>query len=194
MKCDLCDKKATVYLTQIVEGKMKKVNLCQDCAKEQGVTDPTGFALADLLFGLGKQETVSTSKRSRRTVECPSCGYTQDQLKKTGRLGCPQCYEAFGDGLASLINAMHKGNEHKGKVPSGMIERRVRAAKLKDLRQQLKKSIEQERYESAAALRDEIQQLENEWKENDKSKAKGRDKPKKQGNSTASSSSRSSNG
>jgi len=162
MKCDLCDKKATVYLTQIVDGKMKKVNLCQSCAKEQGVTDPTGFALADLLFGFGKQETVSTTKRGRRTIECPSCGYTQDQLKKTGRLGCPGCYDAFAEGLESLINAMHKGNEHKGKVPRGMIERRVRAAKMEELQEKLEKSIADERYESAARLRDEIQLLEEE--------------------------------
>jgi hypothetical protein len=51
MKCDFCDKKATVFLTQLVEGQMKKVCLCDQCAKERGVTDPTGFSLADLLLG-----------------------------------------------------------------------------------------------------------------------------------------------
>ncbi|MFM8809364.1 MAG: excinuclease ABC subunit B, partial [Chthoniobacterales bacterium] len=54
MLCDVCQKTdATVYLTQIVEGKMQKVNLCEACAKEKGVSDPTGFAMADLLLGLG---------------------------------------------------------------------------------------------------------------------------------------------
>ena len=43
MRCDVCQKNdATVYLTQIVEGKMQKVNLCEHCAKEKGVSDPTG--------------------------------------------------------------------------------------------------------------------------------------------------------
>ena len=43
MICDVCqDKHATVYLTQIVDGQMQKVNLCEDCAKDKGVTDPTG--------------------------------------------------------------------------------------------------------------------------------------------------------
>ena len=52
MRCDVCQKNdATVYLTQIVEGKMQKVNLCEHCAKEKGVSDPTGFAMADLLLG-----------------------------------------------------------------------------------------------------------------------------------------------
>ena len=51
MKCDFCSKKATVFLTQLVEGQMKKVCLCDGCAQERGVTDPTGFSLADLLLG-----------------------------------------------------------------------------------------------------------------------------------------------
>jgi protein arginine kinase activator len=51
MNCDFCDQKATVFLTQLIEGQMKKVCLCDPCAKERGVTDPTGFSLADLLLG-----------------------------------------------------------------------------------------------------------------------------------------------
>ena len=51
MKCDFCEKKATVFLTQLVEGQMRKVCLCDACAKERGVTDPTGFSLTDLLSG-----------------------------------------------------------------------------------------------------------------------------------------------
>ena len=51
MKCDFCDTKASVFLTQLVEGQTKKVSLCEKCAQERGVTDPTGFSLADLLLG-----------------------------------------------------------------------------------------------------------------------------------------------
>ena len=54
MICDVCKTNtATVYLTQIVDGNMKKINLCEACSKDKGVSDPTGFALADLLLGLG---------------------------------------------------------------------------------------------------------------------------------------------
>ncbi|MEY5020027.1 MAG: hypothetical protein RLZ22_1115, partial [Verrucomicrobiota bacterium] len=35
MKCDFCDSKASVFLTQLVEGQMKKVCLCNACAKER---------------------------------------------------------------------------------------------------------------------------------------------------------------
>ena len=54
MLCDICKKNvATVHLTQMVEGKTKKVDLCEACSKDKGVDDPTGFSLADLLLGLG---------------------------------------------------------------------------------------------------------------------------------------------
>jgi protein arginine kinase activator len=53
MVCNVCKKnEATVHLTQIVENKMQKIDLCDTCAKENGLTDATGFSLADFLFGL----------------------------------------------------------------------------------------------------------------------------------------------
>ena len=59
MLCDVCKcNDATVFLTQILEGKMQKVNLCDACSKEKGVQDPTGFALADLLLGIGAAEEI----------------------------------------------------------------------------------------------------------------------------------------
>jgi len=37
---------------------MHKVNLCEACSKEKGVQDPTSFALADLLLGIGAAEEI----------------------------------------------------------------------------------------------------------------------------------------
>ena len=71
MNCDVCQENpATVYLTQIVKGEMQKVNLCESCAKEKGVTDPTGFALADALLGIDNDQKMSTPTNS---LTCDSC-------------------------------------------------------------------------------------------------------------------------
>ena len=60
MLCDICKQNvATVHLTQMVEGKTKKVDLCEACSKEKGVDDPTGFSLADLLLGLGAAQEMA---------------------------------------------------------------------------------------------------------------------------------------
>src|SRR5436190_1695288 len=115
MLCDVCKcNDATVFLTQILEGKMQKVNLCDACSKEKGVQDPTGFALADLLLGIGAAEEI---EKGAPTQKCPVCGFTQADFKKTGRLGCSACYITFGEGLNVLLKAMHKGTEHVGKLP-----------------------------------------------------------------------------
>src|ERR1700756_2369522 len=136
MLCDVCKcNDATVFLTQILEGKMQKVNLCEACSKEKGVQDPTGFALADLLLGIGAAEEI---EKGASTQKCPVCGYTQADFKKTGRLGCSSCYQTFADGLASLLKAMHKGTEHVGKVP----ERAQRALKLSDRMQALNENLQ----------------------------------------------------
>src|SRR5437660_3427115 len=115
MLCDVCKcNDATVFLTQILEGKMQKVNLCDACSKEKGVQDPTGFALADLLLGIGAAEEI---EKGAPTQRCPVCGFTQADFKKTGRLGCSACYVTFGEGLNTLLKAMHKCTEHGGKLP-----------------------------------------------------------------------------
>lgn len=161
MKCDVCQKsEATVYLTQIVEGKMQKVNLCEDCAKEKGVSDPTGFAMADLLLGLGATQQIEHGGQPAQ--KCPVCGFTQIDFKKTGRLGCSACYDTFADGLANLLKGMHKGLKHTGKMPARLSRRFAMADRVKSLETDLKKAVKNEKYEDAARLRDEIQKLEHE--------------------------------
>jgi protein arginine kinase activator len=62
MLCNFCKKnEAKVHLTQIVDNKMQKVDLCEACSKEKGVSDPTGFSLADLLLGLGASQELEQS-------------------------------------------------------------------------------------------------------------------------------------
>jgi protein arginine kinase activator len=153
---------AAVFLTQIVDGKMQKVNLCEGCSKEKGVQDPTGFALADLLLGIGAAEEIEKGGSSTR---CPVCGFTQADFKKTGRLGCSSCYVAFAEGLNSLLKAMHKGTSHVGKLPAHAQKTLALSDRMKTLAENLRKAVQEENYETAAALRDEIRQLESQLTE-----------------------------
>jgi len=158
MQCDVCQsKEATVFLTQIVDGKMQKVNLCENCSKEKGVNDPTGFALTDLLLGLGASQEIEKSPSS---VKCPICGFTQADFKKTGRLGCSNCYMVFTDGIGPMLKNMHKGTQHTGKTPAAFHKIREHSEKIKTLQENLTKAIEAEEFELAANLRDEIRQAE----------------------------------
>lgn len=160
MECDVCGKdNATIFLTQVIEGKVQKVNLCEVCAAQKGVTDPTGFDLAELLKGMG-QESVQT--KSSRGLICKACGFSQSDFKKTGRMGCSECYRVFAESLEGLLNAMHKGNSHIGKIPH-YLESQSRQRQLDEIEQLQKRladSIEKENYEEAARIRDRLRQLE----------------------------------
>ena len=160
MLCDVCKcNDATVFLTRILEGKMQKVNLCDACSKEKGVQDPTGFALADLLLGIGAAEEI---EKGAPTQKCPVCGFTQADFKKTGRLGCSACYHTFEEGLSALLKAMHKGTEHVGKLPQRAYREIELSDKMRALNEDLKKAVAEENYETAASLRDQIKRLEHE--------------------------------
>jgi protein arginine kinase activator len=156
MLCCVCkEKEAKVHLTQIVGDKMQKVDLCEGCAAQKGVNDPAGFSLADLLLGLGtSQETEPAAGGAE--VKCKSCGFTQADFKKAGRLGCSECYVTFSEGLEGLLKTMHKGTKHMGKVPHSFQQSRDLADKLKSLQKKLEKAVTDEDFEQAAAMRDEI--------------------------------------
>jgi protein arginine kinase activator len=163
MVCDICKKaEATVHLTQIVDGKMLKVDLCESCAKEKGVQEAAGFSLADLLVGLGAAEEIKVESPG---AQCPVCGFTQADFKKTGRLGCSACWETFEAGLASLLKAMHKGDHHVGKVPAKAMHTLALSGKLQELSEQLEKAVREEKYEDAAQIRDELRELESKLKQ-----------------------------
>jgi len=158
MVCDICKQNvATVHLTQMVEGKTKKVDLCEACSKEKGVDDPTGFSLADLLLGLGAAQEMAQAAAGA-DLKCPACGFTQVDFKKTGRLGCADCYKTFAEGLEGLLKSMHKGIKHVGKVPQQLQQHKDYVEKLSRLQKELEKAISDEDFEQAAVLRDEIKQ------------------------------------
>ena len=164
MKCDFCDSKASVFLTQLVEGQMKKVCLCNACAKERGVTDPTGFSLADLLMGgpVGEGKAIAVGApvpMPHGQGTCTACGFTLEDLRRVRRLGCSECYTTFRDELSPMIRGMHKGTSHHGKVPAGLMERQVLRQRLEELQAKLDKAVAAESYEEAAGIRDEIRQL-----------------------------------
>jgi len=159
MRCCVCkEREATVHLTQIAGDKMQKLDLCEECAKNKGVNDPTGFSLADLLLGLGASQEMEQAAGGGE-LRCPRCGFTQADFKKAGRFGCPDCYRTFADGLGSLLKTMHKGTRHVGKVPAALRQSRDLEERVKVLQRRLAKAIEEEQFEQAAQLRDEIKQL-----------------------------------
>ncbi|MCB1126312.1 MAG: UvrB/UvrC motif-containing protein [Verrucomicrobiae bacterium] len=160
MVCMICkENEAKVHLTQVVGGKLKKVDLCEKCAKEKGIDDPMGFSLADLLMGLGASQGLAQGTTEGEDTACPKCGFTQADFKKSGRLGCADCYQHFAEGLEGMLKGMHKGMRHTGKTPHQPRRPRPVTRRIQSLQKQLESAVAGEDYEEAARLRDEIKLL-----------------------------------
>ena len=100
---------------------------------------------------------------------CPNCGSTLEEIAKTTKLGCPQCYEEFGEPLSQIIQQAHGAIKHVGKVPKNWKKRQEEKEKEKDtnpikyLAEQnkgLNAAIKEERYEDASRFRDKLTVLE----------------------------------
>ena len=162
MKCDICHaKEATVHLTEIINNKVTKLHLCEQCTREKSEEMEEHFGLADLLSGLTdlvpiveKEEKVSTG------IKCPSCGFTFQNFRKMGRLGCPACYETFSNQLSPLLRKIHGSDHHLGKVPSKKETVHDKTSLFSSLKTSLEQAIKREEFEEAARLRDQIRALE----------------------------------
>jgi len=157
--CSICkEKPATVFLQKIsADDKVYKLDVCDDCAKAKGVDDNfDGFPFADTMLGPSQEIEAGTGGVETR---CPKCGFSQADFKKSGRLGCSQCYQTFAEGLGGLLKTMHKGTRHVGKAPEALRDSRDQAERIKVLQKKLARAVEDENFEQAAQLRDEINQL-----------------------------------
>lgn len=154
LKCSNCDSPATVHLTQIINNKIIKVDLCEACAQAKGVASPDGFSLADLL---GQSTFPRMGKEP--LLRCPECGLKTSDFRHSGRLGCSSCFAVFAPLLRPVLEDMHVGTCHKGKTPRLALDRQDAFAQLEKLEHALAQAITDEAYEDAAKYRDQIKSL-----------------------------------
>lgn len=158
-----------MFLTQIVNGKITEMALCEECAKARGLFDPQSLTFAEKFFPQELQRQMD--KIVRQLVQgdkddksqpasegcdvitaCPVCHFTLEDYRRTNRLGCPDCYTF----LATEIGAPKL--EAGGDEPAAQeqLQRSTQA-----LEAELQQAVEREDYERAAELRDEIKALNN---------------------------------
>ena len=165
MVCESCNQQqATVHLTEIVNGQMSELHLCEACANQKGAQVESHFGLADLLVGLADVGKPQESERGEAVVKgCSNCGMTYDDFRKVGRLGCSDCYGTFKRGLSTLLKRIHGSTHHLGKMPASLVKPgSTTKSELAELKRQLERAIEMEEFEQAAHLRDQVRQIERE--------------------------------
>lgn len=158
MRCEHCgDRDAEIHLTEIVKDEMTTIHLCSSCAAEKGISagTPSDPPLADFLAHMAEGSQEATLSGAQEA--CPYCGTSAHDFRKTGRLGCSQCYAHFAPQLRGLLRRVHGSSQHIGKIyltaASDLEDRDLRLATL---RRRLERAVEIEDFEAAASLRDEI--------------------------------------
>ena len=158
MQCERCKKNvATVHLTEIIKNEKSEKHLCEQCAKEEGYTIKTHVSLQDLLTAFisahGEAEDMAG-------ITCPDCGMTYVDFRNEGRFGCPTDYDVFREVLDPLLEKVHGGMEHTGKLPTHASQSQRKQRQMMALRRLLREAVDREDYEEAARLRDQIKEME----------------------------------
>jgi len=161
MLCQDCKKNpSVVHFTQIVNQKKTMLNLCKECAEKRGFKNPFSGSQAFSVENLLAQMADPHETASEAELVCPTCGQQYSEFKSIGRLGCGDCYSAFGAKLDQLLRKIHGANTHLGKIPKAMGQTIILKRKIEKMREDMQKAISQENFEAAARLRDEIRRLE----------------------------------
>ncbi|MHC4712164.1 MAG: UvrB/UvrC motif-containing protein [Planctomycetota bacterium] len=162
MVCQRCKKKrASVHVVDVQDEKKGEVHLCDECAQKEGVTLKSQVSLADFLAGLIKAPVTKEMARLAK-LKCPRCGINYLEFQSKGRFGCADDYEVFAKLVEPLLQKIHGADRHVGKAPTGAPGSSDASVVLVALKKKLAEAVEQERYEEAAHLRDEILNLEGE--------------------------------
>ena len=158
MKCKRCHQEATFFYNEQSGGKALSLALCADCAAKAGFYS----AHKDLfspLFGAELSQGLFGAPKGEEKTACPDCGTTWQAMARSGKVGCPQCYNAFREELRGTIRQIHGNATHTGRAPALCREREAKATKEKELRLALENAIRAEEFEEAARLRDELRAL-----------------------------------
>ena len=167
MMCQMCGKNpAITHIKTIINGALTEYDLCAECAAEKGYN----HFFHDFHFDFGDLMSGFIDKNSRfGTVRCSKCGASFAEISESGKVGCMDCYRVFREKLMPTVNRIHGTAKHKGKVPGTAALRIVEPAgkitvipkrEIEKKRDELKAAIEEQAFEKAAQLRDEIKALE----------------------------------
>lgn len=164
MLCEVCQQNpVTVHMQQIINGEKKELHLCQECSAKMEM--PISFND----FFQGFIDSIFSSYIENRSdsgqapgVRCPACNMSYAEFKKAGRFGCGSCYTSFKKEMDALFKSIQGSNKHNGKFPHKFGQELLNKRKLENLRGLLLKAVENEEYEEAASLRDQIKEMEKE--------------------------------
>ncbi len=96
----------------------------------------------------------------REETKCQVCGMSYSDFRRSGKLGCSNCYKTFEPQLTEVLRQIHRNSVHTGKIPGSLKAKLSKKRQLEDLKNKLQSAVKNEDYEEAARLHKEILELE----------------------------------
>ena len=103
-------------------------------------------------------------------LECKTCGTNYNNFITDGMLECEDCYKTFDKQIDKVLKNIHNSNRHIGRKPSEQLDQVAEESaeyklenkeetKLERLERELRTAVEEERYEDAAKLKNQIKEI-----------------------------------
>lgn len=173
MICDYCREKPANVFVEMHEMRgtevKRTISLCEDCAKMFGVNqDMKAFNLLFNAFIKNSSPVINFNSESpdlnkeKKPVDtaCPVCATTLFNIKKTKRVGCPECYSVFKDNIKEIQKQNGSTGAYTGTLPPRLASFKSVLTDRMVLRELLEDSLQKEEYEKAAFYRDYLTALE----------------------------------
>ena len=159
MLCQHCGMRpATTHIRTSINGVQEEKMLCSECAAREGFNGLSSIFTGGLLGSLLKNDLSGSTAAG--AVRCTRCGISFEEIARSGKVGCADCYKQFRDKLSPTVERLHGKADHAGKTPRRKTAVPQEKSQLEQLREQLARAIETQEFELAAQLRDRIRELE----------------------------------
>ena len=94
---------------------------------------------------------------------CPTCQMTLKDIAHVGKFGCADCYATFKEDIIDIVQRVQGGQfEHVGKTPQSSYKKLAIKKQIEEKSKYLNKLIDDQEFEEAAIVRDEIKALKTE--------------------------------
>jgi len=112
------------------------------------------------------QAKLEHQKQKQQHKKCHICQTTLGEIQVSGKVGCATCYDVFAEELNPLIelvqNPMKTPDlQHVGKTPKSIHNEVLMNFLDQELILRLQKAVKEEKYESAAILKERIKKLDD---------------------------------
>lgn len=146
--CEICGTRlAEFHFTKTVGGKSRTFHICKSC---KNILDRE----------LEKKARSANLKAIPEQERTCVCGTTLKDIAESGYLGCPECYNTFRMHLLDSIRDYQGSTQHKGR--NGRARPPV---DIETLYAELKKAVDEERFDDAAKLKEQIDTIRKDWEE-----------------------------